>query len=87
MNLQSDEGVSVNQLHFCDIYPLKTKTLTDVFKKAKKVVAVEQNATSQFAKLVRMESGLVVDYNINKFDGRPITPRWVSEKLKEVSIV
>ncbi|MHA2085044.1 MAG: 2-oxoacid:acceptor oxidoreductase subunit alpha [Candidatus Thorarchaeota archaeon] len=87
MNLQSDEGVSVNQLHFCDIYPLKTKTLTDVFKKAKKVVAVEQNATSQFAKLVRMESGLAVDYNINKFDGRPITPRWVSEKLKEVGIV
>ncbi|MHA2350871.1 MAG: 2-oxoacid:acceptor oxidoreductase subunit alpha, partial [Candidatus Thorarchaeota archaeon] len=86
MNLQSGKGVSVNQLHFCDIYPLKTETLTEVFKKAKTVVAVEQNATSQLAKLVRMETGLDVDYHVNKYDGRPMTPGWISEKLKEVGI-
>jgi 2-oxoglutarate ferredoxin oxidoreductase subunit alpha len=86
MNLQSAEGVSINQLHFCDLYPLKTETLTEVFTQAKTVVAVEQNATSQLAKLVKMETGLSVNYHINKYDGRPMTAGWVLEKMKEVGI-
>ena len=56
------------------------------FKNAKKVVAVEQNATSQFARLVRMETGLSVDYHINKYDGRQMTGRWVITQLKEAGI-
>jgi 2-oxoglutarate ferredoxin oxidoreductase subunit alpha len=87
VNLLNAEGVSINQLHFCDVYPLRTSTLKTVFKKAKKIVAVEQNATSQFARLVRMETGLGVDYHINKYDGRQMTARWVMTQLKEAGMV
>ncbi len=86
VNLLNADGASINQLHFCDVYPLRTKILKTVFKNAKKVVAVEQNATSQFARLVRMETGLSVDHHINKYDGRQMTGRWVMTQLKEAGI-
>ncbi|MDF1539578.1 MAG: 2-oxoacid:acceptor oxidoreductase subunit alpha [Candidatus Thorarchaeota archaeon] len=78
------DGIAISQLHFCDIYPLRTDRLTKMFDRVEKVVAVEQNTTSQFAKLVRMETGLDVTHHINKFDGRPMTPRWVIQQLEEV---
>ncbi len=84
MNILAGQGVSINQLHFTDIYPLRDEILREVFARAKKVVAVEQNALSQFAKLVRMEVGLEVTHHVNRYDGRPMTARWIIEKLKEV---
>jgi 2-oxoglutarate ferredoxin oxidoreductase subunit alpha len=81
----SDKGVSINQLHFCDVFPLRTDILSEVFNDAKRVVAIEQNATSQFAKLVRMETGLTVDHHINKYDGRPMTSRFIMDRLREGS--
>ncbi|MCF2136868.1 MAG: 2-oxoacid:acceptor oxidoreductase subunit alpha [Candidatus Thorarchaeota archaeon] len=80
------EGVSIGHLHFTDIYPLRTKLLKDVFTSAERVISIEHNATSQFAKLVTMETGLKFDGYITKFDGRPMTPRWVILQLKEVGI-
>jgi 2-oxoglutarate ferredoxin oxidoreductase subunit alpha len=82
----SDKGVSINQLHFCDVFPLRTDILSEVFNDAKRVVAIEQNATSQFAKLVRMETGLTVDHHINKYDGRPMTSRFIMDRLREGGI-
>lgn len=84
VSLLNVDGVAINQLHFCDIYPLRTGGLLKMFAQAKKVVAVEQNATSQFAKLIRMETGLDVTHHINKYDGRPMTPGWIMKQLKEV---
>ncbi|MGQ4911835.1 MAG: 2-oxoacid:acceptor oxidoreductase subunit alpha [Candidatus Thorarchaeota archaeon] len=82
----SSRNTSVNQLHFCDVYPLQTQTLHEVFEKSKKVISVEMNATSQFADLVRMKTGLTVHHQINKYDGRPMTAAWVIRKLKEVGV-
>ncbi|MFW9966175.1 MAG: 2-oxoacid:acceptor oxidoreductase subunit alpha [Candidatus Thorarchaeota archaeon] len=82
----SDKGVSINLLHFCDVFPLKTHILTEVFSEAKSVVAVEQNSTSQFAKLVMMETGLIVEKRVNKYDGRPMTSRFIMDRLKEGGI-
>jgi 2-oxoglutarate ferredoxin oxidoreductase subunit alpha len=86
VKILSDKGASINQLHFCDVYPLKTAILSEVFNEAKQIVAVEQNATSQFAKLVRMETGLLVDQHVNKYDGRPMTPQFVIDRLREAGI-
>jgi 2-oxoglutarate ferredoxin oxidoreductase subunit alpha len=87
MTRLSDSGVSINQLHFSDIYPLRTEILRGVFSEAKKVVAVEQNATSQFARLVRMEVGLTVNQHVNKYDGRQMTASFIIDHLKEAGIV
>lgn len=79
-------GVSINQLHFSDVYPLRTETLNEVFEDSKQIISVEQNVTSQFASLVRMETGLTVNHRINKYDGRPMTSSWITSQLKEVGV-
>ncbi|MFW9909906.1 MAG: 2-oxoacid:acceptor oxidoreductase subunit alpha [Candidatus Thorarchaeota archaeon] len=86
VNSLNEEGFSINQLHFCDLYPIKQSFVDDVFSSSK-VIAVEQNATSQLAKLIRMETGHDVSSNINRYDGRPMTPGWIITKLKEANLL
>ncbi len=71
------------QLHFSDIYPLRTDELRSVFEESEAVIAVEQNATGQFANLVQMETGLSVAHRVTKYDGRPMSPQWLRSTLKE----
>ena len=81
------EEVSVNQLHYCDVYPLRTELLNQVFEESKEVISIEQNATSQFAKLVSMETGLTVSHKINRYDGRPMTAKWIINQLEREGLI
>ncbi len=80
------EGKSINQVHFTDVYPLQTSLLERVFSNAERVISIEHNAMSQFAGLVTMETGFKFAGHINKYDGKPMTPRWVISQLKEVGV-
>ncbi|MFW9806594.1 MAG: 2-oxoacid:acceptor oxidoreductase subunit alpha [Candidatus Thorarchaeota archaeon] len=86
MQILKDAGVSINHLHFCDIYPLRTEKLRKVLSKSKQIVSIEQNVTSLFAQLVKMATGITADYHINKYDGRPMTARWIVDEIKEAGI-
>jgi 2-oxoglutarate ferredoxin oxidoreductase subunit alpha len=65
---------SVGMLHFTEICPFP---LTDTFdyvsilKLATHTLCLENNATGQFARLLRMEVGYSCTDNILKYDGRP----------------
>ncbi|GBE06284.1 2-oxoglutarate oxidoreductase subunit KorA [bacterium BMS3Abin10] len=67
-------GRKTAMLHFSELYPFP---LTDKFdyleimNNAKLSVCVENNATGQFARLVRTETGFDFALKINKYDGRP----------------
>ncbi len=50
-------GKKYAALVFSDVYPLPTRRLTEMAAKAKELIHVEQNATGQLAKLIRMETG------------------------------
>jgi len=68
------EQKSIAMLHFSEIYPFPEKEkfdYLDVLRKARKTVSIEQNATSQFARLMKTETGYSFTDNINKYDGRP----------------
>ncbi len=67
------QGVSIGALAFGDIYPMPQKELQKRWKQAKSVYSVEQNATAQLAKLIRMETGLTVDDSVLKYDGRQLS--------------
>ena len=86
LQILKDEGVSINQLHFCDIYPLRTEKLRKVLRRSKQIISIEQNVTSQFAQLVKMATGITVHHFINKYDGRPMTARWIVDEIKEAGI-
>lgn len=61
-------------LHFTELYPFPGTEAFDymaVLRKAKRTVCVEQNATSQFARLLKAETGFSCSAAINRYDGRP----------------
>ncbi|MDD4885094.1 2-oxoacid:acceptor oxidoreductase subunit alpha [Sulfuricurvum sp.] len=72
-----DERVSV--IHFSWVYPLSELQLLPL-QKAKRLVVVENNATGQFAKLLRLH-GIRVDDQILKSDGLSFFVDELSKKL------
>lgn len=71
--VDSSDGKAA-MLHFSEIYPFAQTDSFDylsVLRKAKRAICVEQNATGQFARLMRAETGFEFKESINKFDGRP----------------
>ncbi|MCX7858294.1 MAG: 2-oxoacid:acceptor oxidoreductase subunit alpha [Deltaproteobacteria bacterium] len=80
------QDLKLGMLHFSEIYPFPEEDgYLRYFEKAKKVVGVEQNALSQFEKLLGMEKGISFDARINKFDGRPFTVEELKERLIAVA--
>jgi len=70
------ENHDISMLHFSEIYPFPPvnkfnyiKTLED----AKMTICIENNATEQFARLLRAETGYSIRRLVNRFDGRPFT--------------
>lgn len=75
-----DDRVSV--IHFSWVYPLSESQLLPL-QKAKRIVVVENNATGQFAKLLRLH-GIRVDDQILKSDGLSFFVDELSKKLTSV---
>jgi 2-oxoglutarate ferredoxin oxidoreductase subunit alpha len=72
--LSKDEKVAM--LHFSEVYPFPSPDGFDylsLLNSTKISVCVEQNATGQFSRLFREETGYQFNFTINKYDGRPIT--------------
>lgn len=72
-----DERVA--SVHFAWVYPLCASQLVPL-NKAKHVIVVENNATGQFAKLLRL-NGVAVHDHILKHDGLPFFVDELAEKL------
>lgn len=67
---------SIAMLHFSEIYPFPSVDGFDyltVMKNAKLCLCIENNATGQFAHLMRAETGYEFKAKINRYDGRPFT--------------
>jgi len=69
-------------LHFKQVYPLPDQT-AGYLQKAEKTIIVENNATSQFAKLIKLQTGIDVDEKILKYNGLSFFVEELAEKLKE----
>lgn len=64
----------IGLLHFSEVWPFPLLAKFDyvtLLKQAQLSICVENNATGQFAKLMRMETGFEFNTCINKYDGRP----------------
>ena len=63
-------------LHFSEMYPFPLSGEFDclpLLNNTQVVISVEQNATGQFARLLRAETGYAFNHMINRYDGRPFT--------------
>jgi 2-oxoglutarate ferredoxin oxidoreductase subunit alpha len=80
--LRSD-GQRVATLHFSQVWPLVSEQFVEVLEKAGEVVCVEGNATGQLARLIRRETGFVIEKKVLRYDGLPFTPEYILRELKE----
>ncbi len=71
---------SVAALHFAQVYPLPEGAKK--FFRGKKTIVMENNASGQFANLLKQEYGIKVSENILKYDGNPFCVEEVVERLK-----
>ena len=81
-DLLNAEGVPTNLLHFVDVFPLDEDLVTAEIGRIRRMVVVEQNFTGQLANLLRVYTGRKADVQLNKYDGRAFSARWVVERVK-----
>ena len=62
--------------------PFPSKQVEREIKKAKKVVLVENNATGLLGKVIRENTGILIEKKILKYNGRPFYPSEIIKKLK-----
>lgn len=80
--LNGEKFGTANMYHFTDMWPFPADALGKLPKKAR-LVSVENNATGQFARLLRMETGITVPYSVLRYDGRPLLADDVASTIRE----
>ncbi|NQT01917.1 MAG: 2-oxoacid:acceptor oxidoreductase subunit alpha, partial [Planctomycetes bacterium] len=70
-------------LHFKQVYPLPNET-SDYLQKARRIIIIENNATSQFAKLIKLHTGIEIKDRILKYDGLSFYVEELTEKLNDL---
>ena len=76
--LNAERPGQANLLHFVDLWPFPVEAATAAFEQARRLVAVEVNATGQLATLIRSQTGRQMDSTILKYDGRAFTPEYIT---------
>lgn len=75
------DGADVNVLQFSDLWPLPAEETKTALLNTRRLVAVEQNYTSQLARLLRSETGEHIERAINKYDGRPFSGEEIADAI------
>ena len=74
---------NISFLHFRQIYPIHQNTI-NYLKKAEKTIIVENNATSQFSKLIRLHTGYEIKHKILQYNGLPFNVETVEKQIKQI---
>jgi len=72
---------NVNYLHLTWINPFPVAAVREVLQKAKYVLNIEQNYSAQMAGWIAEQTGIRILDNLLKYDGRPIYPEEIMERL------
>jgi 2-oxoglutarate/2-oxoacid ferredoxin oxidoreductase subunit alpha len=72
-------------LHFKQVWPIHKDT-AGYLKKAKILAVVEGNATGQFAKLLKINSGINIENKITKYDGSQFSVEELQARFKKLLV-
>ena len=75
---------NVNFLHITWINPFPAEAVAKILKKAKHIINIECNYSGQMAALIREKTGIEIQDNLLRYDGRPIYPEEIIEKIKKI---
>jgi 2-oxoglutarate ferredoxin oxidoreductase subunit alpha len=73
----------VSVLHFSQVYPLPP-VAADYLRRAEKNIIVENNATAQLGKLIKLQTGIAIEQKVLKYNGLPFSVEEVLAQLEEV---
>ncbi|HEY6957983.1 MAG TPA: 2-oxoacid:acceptor oxidoreductase subunit alpha [Candidatus Limnocylindria bacterium] len=73
LQILAAEGTKVNFLQCRLMRPFPAEKIAEILRKAKRVVAIEENYSGQLATHIAAETGFLIKDRINKFDGRPFS--------------
>jgi len=75
------QGEKVAVLHFSQVWPLVPERFIGCLESAARAVCVEGNAFGQFARLIRRETGFPIEGKVLRYDGLPLTPKYILREL------
>jgi 2-oxoglutarate ferredoxin oxidoreductase subunit alpha len=87
VDILSNQGKSVNLIHFTHIHPLPIEATIKLLSKAKKTVCVENNSTGQFSRLLKADADINVTEHVLRYDGKPFSPGYIIEALKKKEMI
>jgi 2-oxoglutarate ferredoxin oxidoreductase subunit alpha len=80
----AQSGIRANHLHFKYLLPFHSKEAAEILQHCKHTICVENNATGQFARYLRGETGYGVHDMILKYDGEPFEPLLITEQVRAI---
>lgn len=77
------ENTEIALVHFTHVFPLDKGKVKDILSEGKEYILVENNSQAQFGRLLRQETGIDIQNNLLKYDGRPFWKEEIVEFLKK----
>ncbi|MGB9959739.1 MAG: 2-oxoacid:ferredoxin oxidoreductase subunit alpha [Candidatus Bathyarchaeales archaeon] len=84
LNRLAGEGFSLAFLQVRMVHPLPSKHIAEVLQKAEKIIDIEMNYSGQLGGIIKEKAGISMDFQILKYNGRPMTTTEVYNALKLV---
>ncbi|MGQ9665260.1 MAG: 2-oxoacid:acceptor oxidoreductase subunit alpha [bacterium] len=75
------ERRDIAMLHYSQIFPLHPKT-DEYLNRALHLIIVENNATAQFAKLIKLNTGIEIENKVLKYNGLPFFVEEIKERVE-----
>lgn len=82
--LDGKDGLRWNYLQIRLLRPFPVAEVTEILQRAKRTILVENNYTCQLGNLIREMTGISVDHELPKYDGRPFSQEELTEALEKV---
>lgn len=83
LGLLAARGHRVAYLHNVSLWPFPAAQVEAALANAPLTIGVENNATGQLARLIRMETGRKLDRMVLKYSGRAFTSNELAERVQE----
>ncbi|MGD1815750.1 MAG: 2-oxoacid:acceptor oxidoreductase subunit alpha [Pleomorphochaeta sp.] len=82
--LEEIDNKKISYLHFEQVYPISSKA-KPYLEKAKNIIIIENNATAQFSKLLKLDTGIEIKNKILKYDGMHFYLEELINKINELA--
>jgi 2-oxoglutarate/2-oxoacid ferredoxin oxidoreductase subunit alpha len=84
MSLLNQKEKKVNFIHFTYLYPFDEEVVSGIMGRTNKNIIVENNKTSQLAKIITMSTGYKIKNKILKYSGRQFLPEEIVGSIEKI---